>query len=285
MAGGGPNTYGSWKQPITWGRGIRAPFPDIWEARYAWHSDEWSKWTLGASESNTHVSLRPNSIYDPDWAFGGQSVRGWDCFQAVYSYYFVKKCWFKFTCIAEGQVQDQLNHIWYYPRANGSHMPGKFVSYSRMKQINPYIRTKAFNKWGNGTQYKAVMYGSWTPNFKWPATNPYEDPANWGTILPWSNPSAVDLMHFGVIRDRSDTDTAAALDYRFKIELYMDVIHSRHNMVWASTDEANMIPAETYEATAGFGEADDDGAPSNPTFSVTATGDVTDMPSWYVDDP
>lgn len=285
MASGGPNTYGSWKQPITWGRGIRAPFPDIWETRFAWHSDAWSKFTMGASESNVHVSLRPNSIYDPDWAWGGQSVRGWDNFQSVYSYYFVKKVYWKFTVITEGLVQDQLNYMFYYPRANGTVMPGKFVGYSRMKQIMPYVRTRQLNRTGNDLTYMASMFGTWVPNFKWPATNPYEDAANWGTILPWSNPSAVDLMHFGVIRDRSDTDSPAALDYRFKVEMYMDVVLSRNNAIWSTADDGDMIPAEVYDLTAGYGEADDDGTPDNPAPSVNATGDVTDMPAWYVDDP
>lgn len=281
-----PNGRTQWKQRIRWNGSVGHPLPDIYETRLRWGSDQWKKFTIGASAANTHVTVRANSVHDPDWAYGGKHPYGYEAFQYIYSYYIVKRVKWKFTCISEGQVQDQLNYMFAIHHPGSRSVPGQFVNYSNMKRYVPDAKFKPLGAFGQGgLVYKNVMYGTWYPETIWPARNIYENPNYWGHVYPSTNPTSIALLIFGVVRDPLDTDTPAALDYRFKVECYYDVVFVKRSQYWSADMDAMMIPWETYEDTHGYGEDDDDGEPTADTVNQNATGDTTDMPDWYVDDP
>jgi len=278
-------TYGSW-HPRRRGtpRGLYKPFPDIYRTTVEWASDAWTKWTMASGDGLTFGSLRTNSIFDPDWAFGGESVRGYEELSSIYHRYIVTSAWIELTVVTEGTVQDQLNYMWMANVAHGEMIPGKNLPLSRVRFFWPNMKYKAIAPMGQGgTVYKNKMTIKWTPTYNWPARNFYEDPSNWGDLQVGSNPSNQNMTYFGVARDIPDTDTTAALDYRFKIRMFQNIVVARYALKIPSSDADSWIPASVWELTAGYGEADDDGAPTENTYTDTATGTTADMPSWYVD--
>jgi len=279
--------YLHFKRRNRWsGQQAPEPMPEVFRTTLI-HIDEPRTVSLSATQLNRTVIFRTNSIYDPNYSWGGNSALGYKTMGKFYTHYFVRKCWVRVEVIDGNEVQtSDLNTI-IVPITWQDSFPTELASLTEIRMKFP--RMRAWRKGVAANRQPKPRVTSFSPWEYQQVGNPYDDPDNFGQCIQTTssagNPANFYGCVVGVARDNLPW-TEAALTVGIKVTMWFDVYFMRQPALQEFAASAgNFVPAANWDTEIeGLEEADDDGVPTLIERDTTATGAIADI-AGHTDDP
>jgi len=259
--------------------GAPEPMPEVYRTTFI-HLDTPSSISMSATELNRFICIRINSIYDPNYSWGGNSALGYKTMGRFYSHYFVRKCWIRAQIIDGNEVQTTDVHTVMIPITNSDSVPTGLLDLTGIKRHFP--RARVWRKSVAANRAPIPRTSAFSPWEYTQVGNPYDDPANYGLFLDGTstsgNPDNFYGVLVGVARDNLPW-TEAALTIGLKITVWFDTYCLRQPSSEAfAADAANLVPPATwFPALEGLEEADDDGAPTLMERDTNPSGALADI--------